>query len=269
MQTSYFIVNTLLALCFAVLSSRGWIDAEHVFTKYRLYYPQCNETAIKDNIKQTLNNITQKYEQNDNWNYHLWFLIVQNSLEPIYIKLNKYDLKTALIDFARQVAPLKLSCSQGTNSTLWNETSLDLPLGCVHMSSQFGTKAVRIKVHELFAVNLTFAEFDVMGDDFNCREITRLRILLRLRSYSEICYSRYLQDLCGRRQPVTILLEHNEIAIIIIQTYVWAAYYIRFIYQVIDFNSLGKNDWNNYSSRITGNGTRNNIGLILPSGNSK
>ena len=82
-------------------------------------------------------------------------MIVQNSLEPIYIKLNKYDLKTGLIDFARQVAPLKLSCSQlGINNTIWNKTTLDLSLGCVHINSQFRTKAVLIKVHELFCSKL-------------------------------------------------------------------------------------------------------------------
>ena len=262
-------MNTLLTLCFAVFSNRGWIGAEHVFTKYRFHYPRCSDAVIKDNIKQKINNITQRYELNDNWNYQLWFLIVQNSLEPIYIKLNKYDLKTALLDFARQVEPLKLSCSQETNNPIWNETTLHLPLGCVHISSQFGTKAVRIKVHELFAVNLTFVEFNTMGDDLDCSEITRLKILLRLRSNSEFCYSRNLQDLCGRPQLVNILLEYNDIAIIIIQTYVWAAYYIRFIYQVIDFNSLSKNNWINYSFRITGHGTRNNIGMIRSYGNSK
>ena len=264
MQTSYYIMNTLLTFCLAVFFNRGWIDA--TFTMYGFHYPQCSDAVIKDHIKQKINNITQRYEQSDNWNYQLWVLIVQNSLQPIYIKLNKYDLQTALIDFVRQVAPLKLSCSQGRNSTTWNETTLVMPLGCVHIDSQFGTKAVRINVHELFAVNLTFVEFNTMGDDLDCSEITRLKILLRLRSNSEFCYSRYLPDLCGRRQPVNILLKYNEIAIIIIQTYVWAAYYIRFIYQVIDFNSLANNEWNNYSFRITGNGT---FGMILPYGNSK
>ena len=105
MQTSYFIMNTLLTLSLAVFSNRGWTDA--TFTMYGFHYPQCSDAAIKDNLKQKLNNINQRYEQNDNWNYQLWFLIVQNTLEPIYIKLNKYDLKAALLDFARQVAPLK------------------------------------------------------------------------------------------------------------------------------------------------------------------
>ena len=269
MKTSYFNINTFLLLSFDFISNHRWIDAEDVFANYGFNTPPCNDTTIKYNVKQKLNDFTHRFEKNNNWNYQLWVLIVQNSLQPIYIKLNKYDLKTALIDFARQVEPLKLSCSQRRNSTTWNETTLHLPLGCVHIDSQFGTKAVRIKVHELFAVNLTFVEFNTMGDDLDCSEITRLKILLRLRSNSEFCYSRYLPDLCGRRQPLDILLKHNDIAIIIIQTYIWAAYYIRFIYQVIDFNSLIKNNWINYKSRIAGNGTRNNIGLILPSGKSK
>ena len=269
MKTGYFNMNSVLMLCLAIFSSHGWVDAENVFANYGFNTPQCNDATIKYNIKQKLNDITQRYEHKDNWNYQLWFLILQNSLKPIYIKLNKYDIKTALIDFARQVAPLKLSCSQGINSTFWNETTLGLPLGCVHINSQFGTKTIRIKVNELFAVNLTFVEFDTMGDDLNCVEITRLKMLLRLRSYSEFCYSRYLPEFCGRRRPLSLLLEHNDIAIVIIQTYIWTDYYIRFIYQVIDFTSLDTKKWINYSPRISGSGKFNNIRWILPSGSSK
>ena len=267
MKTSYFIINPTVLLCLAFLFKHGWIYADNGY--YGFNIERCNPAKIEYNTKQMLKQITQRYEQKDTWNYHLWFLIVQNSLKPIYIELNKYDLKTALIDFAHQVAPLKLSCSQGTNNTIWNETIIaNLPLGCVHINSQYGTKFVGIKVHELFAINLTFVEFDTMGDDQNCLEITRVKILLRLGSNSQLCHPRDIPDLCGRRKPLTLLLKYNDVEIILFQNLIWAAYYIRFVYQVIDFDSIGK-QLIHYNAYMNGKGKQDIIGSIQQSATSK
>ena len=251
-------LTLLIALVF--FSSHGRI---HTFTQ------TCHSGLIQDYTNKKLNDIAEKYERKDRWGFKLWYLIVDNSLVPIYINSSKYNLESALIDFAWRMSFLKLTCSQGIQEAIGNETIHELPLGCVHINSQFGTKYVAIKVHKLFTVNVTFLDIDMVGDDVNCVDIAKLRMLVRLGSSSRLCHPRDVPDLCGRRKPITALLQSHDVAVVVIQRHVWTGYYIRFVYQAVEFEAFTIETRINYNAFINGKGRYDLVGTLTPSGSSK